>query len=742
MKNIKFFEKMPAPKRELLFKLSLSAALAIFWVIFLWNFWDKGVYALGLNAAIFWFLLFGLFIFALHRNGHYSHYDLYWIIPVSLIMFSYALYDNPFLKLISLLVIPLAVGVFYNQAYLPDKKDRLWNSDFILNIVARFFSFFGEIGQTVKLYIGLVIPADKTKERVALRIILGLILFLVIAFTIFIPVLSSADPVFAVKMHGIYDWFLKVMALSFVYKLLVFIFLFIFFFSVLAAWSKIFDYKEREAVNKNIDPIVSGIVLGGILALYLLFLWVQINHLWVGALPFNFNEAENLVKSGFWQLFFLTAVNIVIYFFTYKKTALIVQRILMVFSITSLLLLVSAGYRMGLYVTYYGFSYEKFFASYTVVYCAILFIWLIFRLFIAKRANIVKFLIILFLWMYALISVFPVEQFILRTNVALSNLKESRIRLYELTMLSPDVLTLVKEYQKSGELISKESNWNPWIMRQEKIILNKHWYEKNLLNFFLKEEAIKNKNEEIALSNIQKQYEEINEKLFVVSGKFICLPLKDENIAHNDLCVFGVKNSNNDYYRLQAPSDDKNNIINKIRKGQKIEISGELINEDGGIYKTLGTIKVMGVKYLYTGEKDVESNLPTRFKANYISFQNYELSMLKAEQYPELGSWVENGEIECNETPLESSFPLRINKKEINGQKYCIGASSEGAVGSVYTQYAYTTVIKSNVYLVRFIARYPSCSNYPDKERGECETERENFNLDKLVDLEVRHFAA
>jgi hypothetical protein len=228
-----------------------------------------------------------------------------------------------------------------------------------------------------------------------------------------------------------------------------------------------------------------------------------------------------------------------------------------------------------------------------------------------------------------------------------------------------------------------------------------------------------------------------NEGLFKVIGEFVCLPLKNENIPHNDLCVFGIKDSNSDYYRLQAPSDDKNNVVNKIKKGQKIEISGELINEESDVYKTLGTIKVTGVKYLYTEEKDLESNLPDSFKANYISFQDYSLNVFEVEEYSKLEFWVENGEIECNETSLESSLSLRISKKDINGQKYCIGAFSEGAAGSVYTQYTYITVIGDNVYLVQFVARYPNCSNYPEEENNKCKTERESFNLDVLVDQEI-----
>ncbi|MDD3301411.1 MAG: hypothetical protein PHR57_01390, partial [Patescibacteria group bacterium] len=213
--------------------------------------------------------------------------------------------------------------------------------------------------------------------------------------------------------------------------------------------------------------------------------------------------------------------------------------------------------------------------------------------------------------------------------------------------------------------------------------------------------------------------------------------VKDENIPHNDICLFAIK-SEEGYYRLQAPSDDPNNVVNKIKAGQKVEISGELIKEESDVYQTLGTIKVLGIKYLSTETENLSAGLPETFRADYISFSNYNFNTFKAEEYPKLESWVENGEIECNETPLESSLPLRVNKKEINGQKYCVAASSEGAAGSVYTQYAYTTVIDGQVYSVIFLARYVNCSNYPDQKWQECEAERTSFNLDNLVDLEVR----
>ena len=493
MEKVKSGEKF---NKDLILKLVLSAVPAVFWVIFLWNFWYKGVDALGFNATTFFFLLLGLFVWVLYKKGCYATRDLFWIIPVVLIALSYSLYDNPFLKVISLLVLPLLFAVFYIQAFLPDKKDRLWDFEFVSKIAGRFFSFLPQIRKSIASYLNLIVPASENKNRVWVRVVIGLVLFSLIALTVFIPLLSSADAVFAAKAQIIYDWFLEIFSLPLVYKILTAVALTILVFSALTAWSRSFNFKREKTAEKEIDAIISGIVLGGILGLYLLFLGVQINHLWVGSLPFEFKEAVSLVKSGFWQLLLLSIINILIYFFIYRKTTPLVQKILTAFTFASLFLLVSAGYRMGLYVTYYGFSYEKFFASYTVIYCAILFVWLISRLFVKQRANILKFLVVLFLWMYALVSVFPVEQFIMRANVALTQIEESRIRLFELTMLSPDILSLAKKYEQQGllkeevgylsrekkEKHGEEFDWNPWIERQEKKIGNKAWYERNLMN--------------------------------------------------------------------------------------------------------------------------------------------------------------------------------------------------------------------------------------------------------------------
>ena len=258
-------------------------------------------------------------------------------------------------------------------------------------------------------------------------------------------------------------------------KIIVFAVLSIGVLTSLVAWGRP-QVIANTATGANRDIVITGIVLGGIFVVYLLFLWIQFDRLWVGQLPFDFKETENLVKGGFWQLLFLSLVNLAIFFFLYRKTSSLGQKLLGLFSLASFLLLVSSAHRMMLYVTHYGFSYEKFYASYTVLFCAILFFWLISRLFVSKKSNVVKFLAFQFLWMFALISLFPVELFILRSNMALVTRLDSKINLFEMTMLSPDVLTQIKKYQEE----EKMGDWNPWIEKQEKRIRDKKWYEYTL----------------------------------------------------------------------------------------------------------------------------------------------------------------------------------------------------------------------------------------------------------------------
>ena len=489
-------------------QVAWSLASAAYWVVFLWGFWKRGPDVLGANAFVYFLLTGWLFVWTMRRQGVSPQRNWWWLTPLGLIFVSFLIYDNPFLKIISLLLLPVLVALFYNSAFIADQKKAFWGVPFIGAVIVRCLKILGSLGPAGRLHLRLF-NTSKNERGIIRRIVLGLVLLLVLAFTVVIPLLSSADVVFAGRVDFILKWVQNLISTVFVTKLLVALLFSVGTLAVLLTWGKKFDFDGGSDGDdgKQIDSVVSGIVLGGILAVYLLFLWVQVGQMWIGRLPFDFQETVYLVKSGFWQLLALSIINIAIYVLTYRKTVPAVQKMLLAFSVASLLLLASAGHRLALYVIYYGFSYEKFCAAYTVLFCGILFVWLISRLLRPHRSDVIKFLAVLFLWMFAVLTVLPVEQCILRSNVALAHLEGSHVRIYELTMLSPDVLGTVKNFQAEGRLeevnpayIESErqrlsetgkadgtgsgSNWQPWIQARKAGIESKKWYERTLVDWF------------------------------------------------------------------------------------------------------------------------------------------------------------------------------------------------------------------------------------------------------------------
>lgn len=121
--------------------------LALFWVVFIWGFWQNGVFALGLNAFVFFSGALFLFFWTGYKRQYYGKRDLAWIIPLFLIAFSFLLYDNPFLKVFSLLVLPAFGALFINFGNLAAKARRHWDINFVLQLISRILSFLARINE-------------------------------------------------------------------------------------------------------------------------------------------------------------------------------------------------------------------------------------------------------------------------------------------------------------------------------------------------------------------------------------------------------------------------------------------------------------------------------------------------------------------------------------------------------------------------------------------------------------------
>lgn len=469
-------DKIPEVRHRRIFLASMG--LAILWVLFLWGVWRNWVDAYGLNATVYCFVSFFSISYVTEFNNVFKRENCFWFLPLFLLPLSFFLYENPYFKTINIFVYPLLFIFLYNYMLLKDREEHRWNYHFIKNMVFKRINFsFTMIAKDI--FIKNVFPVSNESRVIVKKAIIGLLIFFLLAVIVILPLLTSADMAFSHRVNGFIELLIDMVSVEFFMKFVCCTVLCYIFICLILNWMEPF-VLDRNVDNKHMDDIISGIVLGGIFVLYMFFVAVQLERLFLDTLPLGFQQTERLVKRGFWQLIFISCMNILFFFIYYKRTGKIVDYILKGFTLVSSIIALSAIERVFMYVAYYGFSYEKFLAAYTVVYCMIVFISLSVFVFLSKRRDIFKYLFVLFLYMYVALMIAPVERIIFHSNVTLSKMSNSRINLYELRILSNDVLPLVKEYKGKQVFVGKA--WLSWIKKQEKRADMKAWYEMNLQN--------------------------------------------------------------------------------------------------------------------------------------------------------------------------------------------------------------------------------------------------------------------
>lgn len=163
-------------------------------------------------------------------------------------------------------------------------------------------------------------------------------------------------------LFGIVFWF--VIAFVVFYALLLFV-----------ANNKEKTYQVKH--GKKRDSLLAVGFLSPLLILYAVFSWVQVGALFLGKmqLPEGYSYSE-YAREGFWQLLFVCIVNLGIVLLCYScfmesKALKSVQTLMIV---CTYIMLLSAGFRMGMYVDAYGLTRKRVYVFWGLTVLAVLFI--------------------------------------------------------------------------------------------------------------------------------------------------------------------------------------------------------------------------------------------------------------------------------------------------------------------------------------------------------------------------------
>lgn len=461
--------------------------LGLWWVLTHWGFWDKSLYALGWNTTIFWGMLLLVLV---KTSGQTLKKNADYLLPLGLMIASFSLWENPWLKTFTILLLPLLFGFFYAHSQLKAPAKKYWDLQILEKLVQRLFGFFPALPKASQLLTQSVQSHlnPKTQQHLA-QAGLGFLILLGLSLII-LPLLGSVDEQFSTLINDGVKFITEAINITLIAKALVALTIAVFVSSVLLGWNQSLNTEDKNPETTLLNEVLTSVLFIGLLLIYGLFIYTQAETLLQGSLPAEFKDTEKLVKSGFWQLFFISGINTVLFFVFYQRTGQFTQWLLRAFMLASTIILASAAWRMGLYVTLYGFSYEKFFALYTVIFSLALFAYLLYSSFSPQRNDIFKSLCFGFLWCYSLATVLPIEGIIFKANHQLAERPDSRIKLEELTMLSADVYSRAKArynleknpnpQEEADHFYGRTPDWKTWNYQIQTQIKNRAWYEYNL----------------------------------------------------------------------------------------------------------------------------------------------------------------------------------------------------------------------------------------------------------------------
>jgi hypothetical protein len=145
------------------------------------------------------------------------------------------------------------------------------------------------------------------------------------------------------------------------------------------------------------------------------------------------------------------------------------------------------------------------------------------------------------------------------------------------------------------------------------------------------------------------------------------------------------------------------------------------IREDEGKNVSQPEIKIMVEEIDHGSEKQPHYDILVDLNTEYIASQDWKAIIVNEEEkYPPKFKITE-GQIDCTITSSESDLLYETAKRSIDGRIYCIESTSEGAAGTIYTQYIYSTMKSGSLITVSCVIRYPQCMNYrPHCEKYEC----------------------
>ncbi len=447
-------------------------------------FWEKEP---GISVILFVISFLVGLIYLMYKHKKIENKKAFILaIPIILLSATYFVYHNILFQTVNVLAIVLLTIIMCIYA------TRLYVKiqEFLVKVIALLAGSFESISDVIDSLKNKFKKKEDVENEKTEKIKQGLksFVYAVPVILIVLILLMSADSVFANIFANIFDEFKNIfMAENFVMfcirMCIIIIFFFIFsgfFVNILKKDTMFNSESEEKIVEIHIEKMTINMILTILNIFYFIFSIIQFTSLFSNINTNDFDYAT-YARQGFFQLMIISFINIVMIMLAKVNkgnTSSYTKGMSILILLFTMVILLSAFFRMNLYEKAYGYTYLRLFVYYILVAEFILILpiglWILDR-----KIDILKWTIGIVTIMYMILNFSNIESTIAKRNVDryFENQEENEIDLEYLfhhtgtdaigqmkrllNAKDETVVKRVKEYllQEKEDLQDTETSW-------------------------------------------------------------------------------------------------------------------------------------------------------------------------------------------------------------------------------------------------------------------------------------------
>ena len=477
-------------KKEDVYILISSVLLGVLFNILFYN------KPLGISYPFFVIVFYIAFLWNLRQKISFRfNFGWFLTLPIIALSSTYLIFSNQVFAALNFLMIPILI--IAQTILINEQNNHKWyDARFIKDI---FYGIFNRaFGYTSRPFVvgldAMRIRKSHGKYDVIKKVFIGLAISIPLLLII-IALLSSADSVFKHFIDEISNSFGNINIGDFLLQGITALFITMIVFSYLWSFSNSDNSLESrlqeslETNNISCDPIISITILSVINCVYVAFTIIQFAYMFGSvnnALPQDFTYAE-YARRGFFELLVVTLINFSLLLssirFTQRGGKLVARTVRILHSLLILctvVILLSAYFRMSLYEAAYGYTYLRVLTHSFMIFLCVLFLIAFYKIW-NERISLLKPYIVITLTAYMIINFADIDVLIAKNNVDryaetgkldtdyFRNLSYDSIPVLANLLNDENVATDLKKYLvEQHEELSKKQSWQSFNLSKNK----------------------------------------------------------------------------------------------------------------------------------------------------------------------------------------------------------------------------------------------------------------------------------